>query len=408
VAEVEIIDLSGVRVHQVKRGTELLGFVAIDSLIRGQSSGGLRMLPDVDAEEVAGLARAMTLKYGFLGLPQGGAKAGVRGDPEAPREERLERLTSFAEALRPLLSSRVYVPHADMGTCSADIADMLRQQGLAVRSRSLRDHDSGYYTAVSVALAAQEALVLAGVQGVSFTAAIEGFGKVGCALAQILAGRGARIVAVSTTRGALYNPAGLDVDRLARLSAESGSHVVDRYREADRIPREELLQLPVDLLSPCARHNSIHSQNVGAIRCRVISAGANNPVSAEAARLLFDRGIFYVPDFVSNCGGVLGGTMEFAGLRHRKIVGLMRQILGPAIRGVLLRAQAEGTLPGTVAEKMAKARFQAVKRQAENPGLAGRLMEAGLWAYRRNLLPSSLVSRLSPAYFRRLPVAKDA
>jgi glutamate dehydrogenase (NAD(P)+) len=405
-AEVEIIEMSGVRVHQVKRGTELLGFVGIDSLIGGQSSGGLRMLPDVDAEEVAGLARAMTLKYGFLGLPQGGAKAGVRGEPEAPRAERLERLVAFGEAVRPLLSSRVYVPHADMGTSSADIADMLRAQNLPVWSRMLQDHDSGYYTAVSVALAARQALPLVGVREASFTVAVEGFGKVGRSLAQLLARDGARIVAVSTKKGAIYNPAGLDVDRLAKIGAEWGSQMVDHYTEAERIPKEQLLEIPVDLLSPCARHDSIHAANAASIRCRAVSAGANNPVTPEAIQKLFDREILYVPDFVSNCGGVLGGTMEFAGLRHRRIVTLVNRILGPAIRDILLRAQAAKAVPWNVAASVARVRFEQVKREAEHPGLAGQIMKAGLWAYRRNLLPSLLVSRLSPCYFRRLPVAK--
>jgi glutamate dehydrogenase (NAD(P)+) len=402
----ELIEISGVSTHQVSCGSDLLGFVAIDSLVAGRSSGGLRLLPDVDAEEMAGLAKAMTLKYGFLGLPQGGAKAGVRGDPEAPSEERLRRLAAFGEAIRPLLRSQAYVPHADMGTCSADIAHMLRTQGIAVWPRTVQNHDSGYYTAVSVALAAEEAFPLVGIRPGSFSAAIEGFGKVGQALAKILVGLGARIAAVSTSRGAIYNPEGLDVNRLTQMSGEWGSQVIEHYQEADRIAADQLLELPVDLLSPCARHDSIHAGNAKAVGCRLICAGANNPVTAQAGDLLFNRGVLYVPDFVSNCGGVLGGTMEFAGLRHEKIVALMRQFLGPAVRDVLLKAQAAGTAPMGVAERIARERFREVKRQAESPGLAGKLLQAGLWAYRRGLVPSSLVCRLSPAYFSRLPVTK--
>ena len=91
-------------------GNDVLGYVAVDSTVGGRARGGLRMAPDVDEAEVCGLARAMTLKYGFLGLPQGGAKAGVRGDPEAPPEERRARLAAFARLVAPLLRSRVFTP----------------------------------------------------------------------------------------------------------------------------------------------------------------------------------------------------------------------------------------------------------------------------------------------------------
>ncbi|MDI7277102.1 MAG: Glu/Leu/Phe/Val dehydrogenase dimerization domain-containing protein, partial [Anaerolineae bacterium] len=98
----------------------------------------------VDEEEIRGLARAMTLKYGFLGLPQGGAKAGVRGDPEAPLPERRERLLAFARAIAPLLQRRIYVPGTDMGTDNADIRTLLQVVGVRVKARELRGTDSGY------------------------------------------------------------------------------------------------------------------------------------------------------------------------------------------------------------------------------------------------------------------------
>jgi glutamate dehydrogenase/leucine dehydrogenase len=89
----------------------------------------------------------MTLKYGFLGLPQGGAKAGVIGNPEAPRAERLNRLVEFGHAIKPLLYTKTYIPNADMGTYSADIRHMLNAVGIRVGCRELQDNSSGYYTA---------------------------------------------------------------------------------------------------------------------------------------------------------------------------------------------------------------------------------------------------------------------
>src|SRR3989304_5438495 len=104
------------RIFTAVHDGNVLGYVAIDSTVRDRSCGGLRMLPDIDEAEIRALARSMTLKYGFLGLPQGGAKAGVRCDPEAPKEERRQRLATFGQAIAPLLLSRIYVPGTDMGT----------------------------------------------------------------------------------------------------------------------------------------------------------------------------------------------------------------------------------------------------------------------------------------------------
>ena len=122
----------------VSQGSEVIGFVAIDSAVGGRSCGGLRMLPDIDEAEMRGLARAMTLKYGFLGLPQGGAKAGVRYDPEAPQAERWQRLAAFGRAIAPMLLSRIYSPATDMGTDNAGIRHMLQAAGVNVKHQELR------------------------------------------------------------------------------------------------------------------------------------------------------------------------------------------------------------------------------------------------------------------------------
>ena len=111
-----ILEQGSQLVCTVVEDSTVMGYVVIDSTVGGRSCGGLRMLPDVDEAEIRSLGRAMTLKYGFLGLPQGGAKAGVRGDPEAPQAERWRRLVEFGRAIAPLLRSHVYIPGTDMGT----------------------------------------------------------------------------------------------------------------------------------------------------------------------------------------------------------------------------------------------------------------------------------------------------
>jgi glutamate dehydrogenase (NAD(P)+) len=159
---------------KVSDGSDVIGYVAIDSTVGGRSCGGLRMLPDIDEDEMRGLARAMTLKYGFLGLPQGGAKAGVRYNPEAPQPERWQRLAKFGQAIAPMLLSRVYVPATDMGTDNADIRSMLQAVGMRINRRELSGTQSGYYTALTLLIGAKRAVRHISLALSECTVAIEG------------------------------------------------------------------------------------------------------------------------------------------------------------------------------------------------------------------------------------------
>ncbi|MER3446059.1 MAG: hypothetical protein C4291_04130 [Candidatus Dadabacteria bacterium] len=388
-------------VHTVSRGSEVIGYVAIDSTVGGRSCGGLRMLPDIDEEEMQGLARAMTLKYGFLGLPHGGAKAGVRYDPEALQEERWQRLAEFGRAIAPLLINRTYFPATDMGTNNADIRFMLKSVGVRVGRRELRGTQSGYYTALTVFTGAKCATQYLNINISNCEIAIEGFGKVGSELARAFAQTNARIVAVSTSRGAIYNPKGLDVKRLISLAEEVGSRVVDLYTEADHIDRSTLLELPVDLLCPCARHNSIRSDNTHLINAKIICPGANNPITPEAERMLFERGILCLPDFVANSGGVLGGTMEFASVSRANIAMFIESHIGASVSWLLDEANRRGTLPRDIAVSLALYRFNQIRQNANRPTLRSRFFEAGLELYRCGWIPGRLVAHLSLPYFER-------
>lgn len=386
----------------VTDGREVAGYVVIDSVVGGRSCGGLRIAPAVDEAEVRALARGMTLKFGFLGLPQGGGKAGIRGDPDAPLPERRERIAAFGRAVAPLLQSGLYVPATDMGTDIEDIRHLLTAAGVRPLRRELRSPRTGYYTAVTAFAGVRQAARRLGLRLEGATAAIEGFGKVGAALAGLLDGAGVRVVAVSTSHGAIHDQAGLDVPRLIRLASDIGSRVVERYPDAARIERAALLELPVDLLCPCARHGSVHAGNAGRVAARAIVPGANDPVTLEAEEALFARGILCVPCFVANCGGVLGGTMEFAGVDRATIAGFMDRRVGARIGEMLEEAARQGVPPRAVAEPSALRRFAAVQHGDARSTLHGRVLAAGLETYRRGWLPRRLVGPLSLPYFDRI------
>jgi len=388
-----------VLVHTVRAGSETLGLIAIDSVVAGRARGGLRLVLDLGEEEIQAAARSMTLKYGLLGLPQGGAKAGIRGDPDAPPVERQRLLTGFARAAEPLLRARRYIPDADLGTTADEIRAMMQSVGANIGRREWRGNRSGDYTAGSVLASAAALFERSGRPLAGARVAIEGFGKVGSVLAVLLRQRGALVVAVSTSHGALYDPAGLDVDRLLTLAAAAGGRFVETCPGA--MNRGSLLELPVDLLCPCARFQSIHAGNVGNVRAWAICAGANNPVSPDALATLEVRGVHCLPDFVTNCGGVLGGTLEFAGVPPKRIGGMIEDVVGGLVRTLLDRAVAEGMTAVALAEREAMARHDRVRRAADHPGVGQRLSGLGLEAYRRGWLPRWLMARIAPGVIRR-------
>ena len=378
-------------------GGEDLGYVCIDSTVNGRARGGLRLVPDLTRRELELAARVMTLKYGFLGLPQGGAKAGVIGDPEAPPDERAARLRRFAEAAAPLLTSRTYIPDSDMGTTGADVQRMLDGLGVRVASREHRGSRSGLYTAATVFESARAAVAASGLALAGCRVAIEGFGRVGQPLAGMFSRAGARVVAISTRHGGLHNPRGVNVEAAAaHVRAIEGAAAAGA---GDLIPAAELKFVPADVFCPCARLDSITVDDAGAIEAKVISCGANSPITPEAERRLWERGILCVPDFVANAGGVLGGTMEFAGWRTGDILEFCDQRFRPRVASLLLEAHQSGSPMRDVAEAFALRRFASVKRLAEQASWRRDAIEAALAAYREGWLPGRVVRWLSAGYF---------
>jgi glutamate dehydrogenase (NAD(P)+) len=386
----------------VYKGPEVIGYLVIDSIIGDHSHGGLRLMPEIDEEEISILAHGMTLKFGFLGLPHGGAKAGVVGNPEAPYKERLELFKNFGQAIAPFLVNRIFIPATDMGTEMSDIRYMVKSAGIPLRRRDFSVDRTGYYTALTVFTAIKQATRHLGLNISGSTVAIEGFGKVGAALAGLLSDTNARVTAISTSRGAIYNPKGLNMTRLNQLAIEAGSRVVDIYDDAEHIDCESLLELPVDILCPCARHNSIHTGNSNRISARVICPGANHPVTEEAERVLFEKGIISLPDFVTNCGGVLGGTMEFASVKKGKIEKFIDLSIGPRVAFLLDEAARSNVPPTEIAMPLALRRFEEMHRKAARPTTTARIFGFALDLYRRGLIPGPIVGTLAPRYFERI------
>ncbi len=398
------LNIDGTRVWKFTLDKEDLGYLGIDTEIAGKSCGGLRYLEGVDAEEIAGLARAMTLKYGFLGLPQGGAKAGIIAVPGESVSDRKQRLVSFGNALSPWLRKGAYFPGTDMGINIDDLDIILESAGIRLKPWQLGCRVSGVYTAATVFAGIVAACRRKNKPLDRCTFAIEGFGAVGGSLARFLHDAGCLITAVATSSGAVHCEKGLDIPLLLARAEQGEKTLFNDLPGAGKITREDLLELPVDILSPCARHNSVTSQNAGNIKAWAIISGANNPVTADAEKILLSRDILFIPDFVTNSGGVLGGTMSFAGIEHLRIIRFIADSFQPLYTDLFIRSEKQGLSVREYAEKLALKRFRQVKTASENLTITGKIFQLGLSSYRAGLVPKSLMGRISMPYFKKLPV----
>lgn len=359
------------------------------------------MAPDLSPDSIAQAARAMTLKYGFVGLPVGGAKAGIAADPEVPQGRKRELLKNFGQVLRPFLQTKTYIPGSDLGTTDDNISFMLTANGLKVLPRSLSWKLSGFYTGLTVFVAATRAAQHIGLDLSRASVAIEGFGNVGSSVAQEFSKNGTRVVAISTSQGAIYNEEGLDVGELIKLRDQVGSQVVNLSPRGEKIDKSRLAELEVDIFSPCAQSYSINSDNANRVLARVISPGANVPITDEAEQILFQRRILSIPDFVANCGGVLGSSMKRTGLSENFILNFMEQKIGQKVIEVIKAAEKENIIPRVYAERIAEERFLRVKEAAEKRNITSKAFNFALKLYRKGIIPYQLVTPFAPWYFNK-------
>jgi len=273
------------------------------------SAGGTRLAPDVTVSEVALLARAMTYKFAALGAQVAGAKAGVVGDP-GDRPRRAELMTRYCAEIAPLIRSGRFITGPDMGTFEEDFASLRDSRGApgamsaVVGGVPFEDLLTGF----GVTVAAETALRAATGSGWDGrSAAIEGFGKVGGGMAREVLRRGGRLVAISTVKGSVADPAGLDVDRLLALRREYGDDCVAHYGRATAEPRQ-LFSADADVIVPGARPGAISGPVAESLSdsVRVVSPAANVPYTREGADVLQRRSIAALPDFVCNAGAVIG------------------------------------------------------------------------------------------------------
>ncbi len=190
--------------------------------------------------------------------------------------------------------------------------------------------------------------------------------------------------------------------QLLKLYRTDGTNAFNLYDQADKISVRELLELDVDILSPCARHHSITEQNVHKVKAKIISAGANVPATIDAEHSLFGQGQSCLPDFVTNCGGVLSAAMSSMGLSERFIARFIESTISPRITNLIAVAERKGTPPRTVAEGIARQRFLLIKQQAERRTMRNTLVRIGGALKARGLLPLGMLKLYAARHFNKV------
>jgi glutamate dehydrogenase/leucine dehydrogenase len=288
---------------------------------RGPAKGGIRYHPDVTLDEVKALAAWMTWKCAVVSIPFGGAKGGVRCNPKEMSRTELERLTRrYASEILIIIGPDKDIPAPDVYTDAQVMAWIMDTYSVA-QGHSVPGVVTGKPISLGGTLGRKEATgrgcVFTTIEAAKelrmdltkSTVAIQGFGNVGVSAAQIFHEAGAKIIAVSDSKGGIYNPRGLDPKKVLAAKLK-GSSVLD-YKEGDRITNEELITLQCDVLVPAALENVITLKNAPKVRAKIIAEGANGPTVPEADEILQSNGIFVIPDILANAGGVTVSYFEW-------------------------------------------------------------------------------------------------
>jgi glutamate dehydrogenase/leucine dehydrogenase len=209
-------------------------------------------------------------------------------------------------------------------------------------------------TGFGLAIAAEAAEEIGGIRLPGARVAIQGFGAVGRHAARALAARGAVLVAVGDSRGAIARADGLDVARLIAFKEGGGS--VRDFPGGTPLGGEDLVAADCDIWIPAARPDVLDARNAGRLRAKLVLQGANIPATAEAEALLHARGVLSVPDFIANAGGVICAAVEYHGGTEAQAFAVIEAKVRENVRAVLTRAQDAGLLPRAAAEELARAR----------------------------------------------------
>ena len=297
------------------------GYRVQHNMSRGPGKGGVRYHPDVTLEEVMALSAWMSVKNAAVNLPYGGAKGGIRVDPKKLSTKELERMTRrYTSEIGIIIGPQQDIPAPDVNTNGQIMAWMMDTYSMNTGSTS-----TGVVTGKPIHLGGSLGRVKATGRGVFVTGreaarrinmdlngarvAVQGFGNVGSAAAELFVQAGAKIVAAQDHTGTIYNGNGFDLaELLPHVKATGG---VGGFKGAEPMGNEEFWDVKCDILIPAALEGQINADRARRIQAKLVLEGANGPTIPSADDILADRNILVVPDVICNAGGVTVSYFEW-------------------------------------------------------------------------------------------------
>lgn len=298
---------------------KFVGFRSQFNNSRGPYKGGIRYHPGVTEDEVKALSFWMAIKCATVGIPLGGGKGGVVVNPKELSGSELEKLSrGYIKALYKHLGPINDIPAPDVYTTPTIMGWMLDEY-----EKQTKHHAPGMITGKPLSLGGsagrgtataqggfyvlEQAIKKLGMTPQKTTVAIQGFGNAGAHMAKIVHKAGYKVVALSDSKGGIYNEKGLDPNIVEKYKEENGMLPTEGNKI---LTNEDLLELPVDVLVPAALENQITKENAKNIKARIVAELANGPTTPEADEVLFKNGILLVPDVLTNAGGVTVSYFE--------------------------------------------------------------------------------------------------
>jgi glutamate dehydrogenase (NAD(P)+) len=288
---------------------------------RGPCKGGIRYHPEETIDTVRALAAWMTWKTAVVDIPLGGGKGGVVCNPKEMSNGELERLSrAYIDAIGRAIGPEIDVPAPDVYTNSQTMAWMFDEYSKLVGYNVpgvitgkpvplFGSEGRGDATARGTIYTIREAAKVLEIDTKKATVAIQGYGNAGYFAAKLATEiLGAKVIAVSDSVSGIYSKAGIDYEKVQEHKRKTGS--VSGFAGTDKITNEELLELDCDILIPAAIENVITEKNAPKIKAKIVAEAANGPTTPEADKILYDKGVFVIPDFLCNAGGVTVSYFE--------------------------------------------------------------------------------------------------
>ncbi|MDR3676828.1 MAG: Glu/Leu/Phe/Val dehydrogenase [Acidobacteriota bacterium] len=297
------------------------GFRVQHSIARGPCKGGLRYAPNVTLDEIRGLAAEMTWKCAVANIPFGGAKGGIICDPSKLSNGELERITRrYTAEILDYIGPDRDVPAPDMNTNEQTMAWIMDTYSMHTRHTETacvtgKPLDLGgslgrrEATGRGCMITADEALKRFGWKKESTRVIVQGFGNVGSQAARLMYESGYKIIGVADISGAVFNSSGVDIARLVEYVEKHKT--VQGFDGGESIGVQEILEQECEILLPAATESVITSKNAHKVRAKILVEGANSPTTPPADDILFERGVFVIPDILANAGGVSVSYFEW-------------------------------------------------------------------------------------------------